>query len=99
MRILLSIIGLGLLSSVSAQDAKVWTLKECVDYALENNISVKQSELDKQISAEDVKAAKWNFAPNLNANASQNFNFGSSIGVSGSRKSSNPLLSIAPSVK
>ena len=34
---------------------------------------------------EDVKAAKWNFAPNLNASASQNYNFGSSIGVSVAR--------------
>jgi len=76
---------MGFLSSFSAQEKKVWTLKECVDYALENNISVKQSELDKNIAIEDVKAAKWNFAPNLNANASQNLNFGSSIGVSGSR--------------
>ncbi|MGB0887493.1 MAG: TolC family protein [Vicingaceae bacterium] len=85
MRILLSILGLGLLSSVSAQETKIWTLKECVDYALENNISIKQSELDKNSSLEDVKAAKWNFAPNLNASASQNFNFGSSISVSGAR--------------
>lgn len=85
MRIILSIIAIGFLSNISAQENKVWTLKECVDYALENNISVKQSELDKNISTEDVKAAKWNFAPNLNASASQNFNFGSSIGVSGAR--------------
>jgi len=85
MKVLLSIIGLGVLSSVSAQDTKVWTLIECVDYAVENNISVKQSELDKKISEEDVKTAKWNFAPDLNASASQNFNFGSSIGVSGAR--------------
>jgi outer membrane protein len=85
MRILLSIISIGLLTSVSAQDTKEWTLKQCVDYAIENNISVKQSELDKNSSLEDVKAAKWNFAPNLNASASQNFNFGSSISVSGAR--------------
>lgn len=85
MKFILSIIGVGLLSGAFAQDTKVWTLKECVDYALENNISVKQSELDKNSSLEDVKVAKWNFAPNLNASASQNFNFGSSIGVSGSR--------------
>ena len=85
MKVLLSIIGLGVLSSVSAQDTKVWTLRECVDYAVENNISVKQSKLDKKISEEDVKTAKWNFAPDLNASASHNFNFGSSIGVSGTR--------------
>ncbi|MEJ6735981.1 MAG: TolC family protein [Flavobacteriales bacterium] len=85
MKVLLSIIGLGVLSSVSAQDTKVWTLRECVDYAVENNISVKQSKLDKKISEEDVKTAKWNFAPDLNASVSHNFNFGSSIGVSGTR--------------
>jgi outer membrane protein len=85
MKILITIISLGLLNSFSAQETKVWTLKECVAYALENNISVKQSELDKVSSLEDVKAAKWNFAPNLNANVSQNFNFGSSISVSGAR--------------
>ncbi|MGB0881784.1 MAG: TolC family protein [Vicingaceae bacterium] len=85
MKFILSIIGITFLSITNAQDTKVWTLKACVDYALENNISIKQSELDKNISMEDVKAAKWNFAPNLNANASQNFNFGSSIGVSGAR--------------
>jgi len=89
MRIVLSIIALSLLSTVNAQENKVWTLKECVNYALENNISVKQSELDKQIAVEDVKVARWNFAPNLNANASQNYNFGSSISVSGARASSN----------
>lgn len=85
MKILISIISLALIGSLSAQEVKVWTLKECVNHALENNISVKQSELDKKISIEDVKAAKWNFAPDLNANASHNFNFGSSIGVSGAR--------------
>ncbi|MFY8066625.1 MAG: TolC family protein, partial [Flavobacterium sp.] len=30
---------------LSAQDKK-WTLEECVDYAIQNNISIKQSELD-----------------------------------------------------
>jgi outer membrane protein len=42
-------------------------IKECVNYALENNISVKQTELD--ISSIDKKAAIGNFLPS-NANAS-----------------------------
>jgi len=29
---------------------KKWTIQECVDYALKNNISIKQSELDLKIS-------------------------------------------------
>jgi outer membrane protein len=87
MRTLFVIIGLNMLSVANAQEAKVWTLQECVNYALENNISIKQSELDKNIAIQDVKAAKWNFAPNLNANASHNYNFGSSITASGARAS------------
>ena len=87
MRILLPILAIILMSTVSAQENKVWNLKECVDYALENNISIKQSELDKNSAIQDVTAAKWNFAPNLNASASQNYNFGSSISASGSRVS------------
>lgn len=73
--------------SAIAQESKVWTLQECVNYALENNISIKQSELDKNIAIQDVNAAKWNFAPNLNANAGHNYNFGSSISASGARAS------------
>ena len=84
-KLLLSVITGFLLSNVSAQSDKVWTLKECVDYALENNISVKQSELDKNSATQDVIAAKWSFAPNLNASASQNYNFGSSISAEGNR--------------
>jgi len=34
---------------IQAQDNK-WTLRACVDYAIENNISVKQSELDMKSS-------------------------------------------------
>jgi outer membrane protein len=86
MKISILIIALTSFGVVQAQENnKVWTLQECVDFALENNISVKQSELDKSISIEDVKTAKWNFAPNLNGNASHSYNFGSSIGVSGAR--------------
>lgn len=85
MRTLLLVIALTSFVALKAQETKVWTLKECVDYALENNISVKQSELDKGISEEDVKTAKWNFAPNLNANASHSYNFGSAISVTGVR--------------
>ena len=39
---------------LSAQSKK-WTLEECVDYAIKNNISIKQSELDLKTS--DVE--KW----------------------------------------
>lgn len=62
-----------------AQETKVWTLKECVDYTLENNIRVKQTQLDVNTADENLVTAKGNFLPNLSGAASQNYNFGSFI--------------------
>ncbi len=72
---------------IQAQDKKVWTLEDCVNYALENNISIKQTELDAETADQDLITAKGNFLPNLSANASQNWNFGSFIGQDGNRVS------------
>ncbi|GAB4155029.1 MAG: TolC family protein [Winogradskyella sp.] len=63
---------------VRAQDKK-WTLLECVNYALENNISIQQSELDVDLAAIDKNQAIYNFLPNLNSNASFNINTGANI--------------------
>lgn len=70
--------------SLNAQDKK-WSLQECVDYALENNISIKQQELNSDLVAEDVFTARGNFYPSLYGSASQNWNFGSYIGQTGLR--------------
>lgn len=62
-------------TSVTAQSKK-WTLRECVEQALKNNISIKQTELDLKSAAVDKKAAIGNFLPTLNANASHSWNIG-----------------------
>lgn len=72
--------------TVSSQNKK-WTLRECVDYALENNITVKQTALNNELSDQDLVIAKGNFLPDLRGNASQNWNFGSFIGQNGNRVS------------
>ena len=74
-----------LIGTLNSFAQKKWTLKECVDHALEHNISLKQSMLDIDLAKQDVINAKGNFMPSLSANASQNFNFGSFIGQDGSR--------------
>ena len=61
-----------------AQDKK-WTLKECIEYAYENNISVEQSLLDVDQSNIDKTQAIANFLPSLNANSSFNINTGANI--------------------
>ncbi|MGI9532289.1 TolC family protein [Lutimonas sp.] len=57
-------------------DIKKWTLRECVDYAIENNISVKQSENNIALAEVDKRAAIGNFIPNLNFNSSAAWNSG-----------------------
>lgn len=60
---------------IQAQNHK-WTLRACVDYAIENNISIKQSELDLKTSEYNKKDAIGNFLPSLNASASHSWNVG-----------------------
>ena len=55
---------------------KKWSLDECVDYAIKNNITIKQSELDLKNSEISKKDAFGNFLPNLNASASHSWNVG-----------------------
>lgn len=55
---------------------KKWTLKECIEHAHLNNISIKQTSIDLQLTDIDKKDALGNFMPNINASASHNWNVG-----------------------
>lgn len=61
--------------SASAQEKK-WTLEECVDYAIDNNISIESSALDLKTSEINKKDAFGNFLPTVNASASHSWNIG-----------------------
>jgi outer membrane protein len=75
-KIYFSLFLLLLYSLPSNAQSKKWTLRECVNYAIENNISVKQTELDIKTSTIDKRGAVGNFLPSLNANASHSWNIG-----------------------
>lgn len=64
--------------SLNAQ-TKQWTLQECVNHALENNISVKQSQLELEFTEADKLQAIGNFLPSLNANMNASKNTGLSL--------------------
>lgn len=68
-----------LVSVLSFAQQKKWTLEECVNYALENNISIQQSALDQEVADIEESQALSNFLPNLNANSSYNINTGANI--------------------
>ena len=60
---------------INAQE-KQWTLEECVNYALKNNIQVKQAELDVEFSEIEKLDAIGNLIPSINAQASNAWNTG-----------------------
>ena len=58
-----------------AQETKQWTLQECIDYALENNIQLKKSSIKKQSSHEDVLQSQADLLPSLSASTSQSVTY------------------------
>ncbi|MAN27405.1 MULTISPECIES: TolC family protein [Mesonia] len=66
----------GVFFTAHAQEGKKWTLRECVTYALENNISVKQSQLDLEAAEIDKSDAIGNYLPSINGQASNSWNTG-----------------------
>ena len=64
-----------LLMSHSAWAQKQWTLKECVDYAMQNNITLKKARLSAESAQEDVKGAKGALWPTLSASTNQSVGY------------------------
>jgi outer membrane protein len=56
-----------------------WTLQNCIDYAVANNITVKEAALSQKSASVNYTQSKYERFPSLTANVSQNMNNGSSI--------------------
>lgn len=55
--------------------AKQWTLKECINYALENNISLQKTQIKKASVNEDYLQSKAALLPSLSASSNQNVSY------------------------
>jgi outer membrane protein len=69
----------GLSTLTYGQQSTAYDLQQCVDLALKNNLSVKQSELNVLRSRNNLNQSKFNLLPNISGSASLNYNFGRSI--------------------
>lgn len=65
-----------ILACASAQAQERWSLRHCIDHAIEHNISIRQTANAAEQSAVEVNTAKWARLPNLNAGAGQSWNWG-----------------------
>ncbi|MFD2564104.1 TolC family protein [Aquimarina rubra] len=80
MKVKISIICFVLFGMLATQaQEKKWTLRECLEYALENNITIKQSALNLEAAEIDKLAALGNFVPTVNTSATLSSNTGANI--------------------
>jgi outer membrane protein len=69
-------------TTATAQDRPsggTWSLDECVKYALKNNITIQQNELQVQSVGNDLTQSKYSRYPTVNSSASQAISWGLSI--------------------
>lgn len=60
---------------VAADTPKQWTLGECIDYAIANNISLKKTRLARQSSIEDLKQSNAALLPSLSFSTNQSVGY------------------------
>lgn len=80
-----------LITSIS-YGQKQWTLKECVDYALNNNLSIKRNKLNIEIAEKTIKDAKGNFLPTVNVSSNGRLSTGSSFNTVTQNRTPNTTL-------
>ena len=76
-----------LFASLHAQE--VWSLEKCINYALDNNIKIKQGFITTEYQQNQLKQMKNSRLPNLTGQVSQNLNFGRSLGFDNTYKDIN----------
>ena len=76
MKKVLLLIGVMLLTGSAAfAQGKQWTLQDCIDYAMENNITLLKSQLQKRTATEELKGAKAALLPTLSASTNQSLGY------------------------
>ena len=60
---------------VLSTSTRQWTLQQCIDYAMENNITLQKSKLQKQSATEDLKGAKAALLPTVSASTNQSLGY------------------------
>lgn len=72
-----------------AQVQEKWNLEQCIAYAIEHNLSIKQKEASCEQNKVKLNTAQWSRLPNLTGSAGHSFNFGRSLQVDNTYQSIN----------
>ncbi len=79
MRLFISILFISGLVQLCFAQTNSWDLQQCIDYAIKNNLSLKQAELNTQINKNNAFQSKATVLPSLNSGAQHTYNFGRTI--------------------
>lgn len=94
----LIVLAAGVFTLTTSQAQKKWTLKECVDYALENNLNVKQTGINTELARINYKQNYAAMFPSVNGSATQAYNYGRSINPTTNVYSNNQFSSLQGSI-
>lgn len=67
--------GLMLMSMPTECAARQWSLKDCIDYALANNIQLQKAKVQQLSALEDIKQSQSALLPSLSLSTSQNVTY------------------------
>jgi outer membrane protein len=81
-KIIFIAIAIIVLNNANAQSTEKWSLRKCVDYAMKNNISVKQADVQARIAVLQLKQAKLYQLPNASFSTNVGPSFGRSLDLS-----------------
>lgn len=70
-----SMAGLMLMSMSTECAARQWSLKDCIDYALANNIQLQKAKVQQLSALEDIKQSQSALLPSLSLSTSQNVSY------------------------
>lgn len=73
--------------------SQTWNLQQCIDYALKNNLTLKQNELNVEMSDVSYKQSKATILPSVNAGANNTWNNGQKIDPYTNKFASSTILS------
>lgn len=66
----------GFAQTAPGDEQEPWSLEACINYAKENNISIKRQRLNIDLAEKNLSESKYSFAPTLNASANSIINWG-----------------------
>ena len=68
-----------LLQGMALKAQETWSLQQCIDYAIENNIQIKQQQLSVNYQENQLNQSRFDRLPSFNGQIGNNYNYGRSL--------------------